>query len=113
LDGGACAVLPLEECDKQAGQFLAGEICFGQCGGTELGACCYLNGECSQTGMDDCPAGADWKGLESSCSDSPCGASEIGACCAIGACYEGFSPAECAALPGEYQGKDSTCEDCK
>ncbi|HIA00838.1 MAG TPA: hypothetical protein EYN66_02825, partial [Myxococcales bacterium] len=113
LEGGGCAVLQPEECTSQSGDFLTGENCFGQCGGAELGACCYINGDCAQTASSSCPVNATWKGQNSTCGNGTCGDSGTGACCAIGACYEGFTAAECALLPGEYQGNDTTCEVCK
>jgi len=102
-----CNEMTEQQCIDSRGAFLgAGTDCAtADC---DLGACCWGNGQCTDTTVDLCEELADSRflGGSSSCDTNPCAE---GACCWSGGCTL-TSSADCADLGGTYQGDGTSCE---
>ncbi|MBN1511573.1 MAG: hypothetical protein JXB13_06120 [Phycisphaerae bacterium] len=102
-----CNEMTEQQCIDSRGAFLgAGTDCAtADC---DLGACCWGDGQCTDTTVDLCEelTNSRFLGGSSSCDTNPCAE---GACCWSGGCTL-TSSADCADLDGTYQGDGTSCE---
>jgi hypothetical protein len=73
---------------------------------TVYGACCYGDGACASTSMDDCSAGGGAWSADASCADISCTAA---ACCFSDNSCSDLTEASCTALGGDYKGDGTAC----
>ena len=76
--------------------------------GTDVGACCAVDGTCSVTEEADCVG--TWQGAFTDCDPSPCGGEPTGACCAADGTCTVETEADCLAASGTYQGDGTDCD---
>ena len=77
------------------------------------GACCNLDGSCSDGNDLDCAAsGGEFQGEGSVCADVTCPIPDPGACCIDAAtCVDNMTEADCVDFGGYYQGDGTLCAD--
>ena len=73
---------------------------------TVYGACCYGDGMCMQTSMDDCSVGGGAWSADAACADISCTAA---ACCFSDNSCSDLTEDACTALGGDYKGDGTAC----
>jgi hypothetical protein len=102
---GDCAPLPNGDCVVDVGDVLAVVGAWGaDC--TVYGACCYGDGMCASTSMDDCSAGGGAWSEGSDCASIACIAA---ACCFSDNSCTDLTADSCTALGGDYKGDGTAC----
>jgi hypothetical protein len=74
------------------------------------GACCFLDGTCTQTTEADCysAGGSSWL-IDQHCEPNPC-PQPTGACCFWDGACAALSETECVSAGGHWQGPEVTCD---
>ena len=110
---GACC-FGLDGCDEDvleddcSGDWLGEDSTCADC---HAGACCFLDGSCTEGTPADCTAaGGTYAGDGIDCANADCPQPSPGACC-LGPtdCLDGLYPADCADFGGTFMGNDTTC----
>ncbi len=107
--GGMCAIMSEGACTTGGGAYLGdASTCEVEGLACSTGACCLMDGTCTDTGNEtDCDnAGGLYNGDSSTCAGTTCPA--VGACCTAGVCDVVFQP-DCVNGGGAFLGDGSTC----